>query len=152
MIKGVSPFFLFQVLGFHFTTGTDTAPQFLSFEAKLFRHLPLTLAAIYIVILISIVIAGSVRAVFKWLSKVITRLRLLVLLRAVIGFKISSQLFSQREAKSKPIITHTRDLSRALSKLQVIAKNSDSFIALFAPVMWSDYLRICFSIVIWKTL
>ena len=97
----------------------------------------------------SIVIAGSVRPVFKWLSKVITPLRLL---RAVIGFKISSQLFSQWEAKSKPIITYTRDLSRALRKLQVVAQNSDSFIVQFAPAMWSDYFLICFSIVILKTL
>ena len=66
----------------------------------------------------------------------------------MIGFKISSQLLSQREAKSKPIITHTRDLSRVLGKLQVIAKNSDSFIALFAPVMWRDNFGVCFSIVI----
>ena len=74
------------------------------------------------------------------------------LLSAVIGFKISSQFFSQRETTPKAIPTYTRNLSRALSKLKVIAKNSDSFHALFAPVMWSDYFGICLSIVIRKLL
>ena len=54
------------------------------------------------------------RAVFKWLSKVITLLRLL---RLVIGLKDSRQLFSQRKAKPKPIAPCTRDFSRATSEL-----------------------------------
>ena len=38
------------------------------------------------------------------------------------------------EAKSKPIAPCARDFSRALSKLQVIPRNSDWFTALFVPV------------------
>ena len=45
------------------------------------------------------------------------------------------EFFSQLEAKPKPITTCTRDFFRAFSKLQVIARNSDWFIALFAPVV-----------------
>ena len=72
------------------------------------------------------------RAVFKWLSKIITRLRLL---RLVIGLKESRQFFNQWEAKPKPIAPCTRDFSRASSELQVIARNCDWFIALFVPVV-----------------
>ena len=50
------------------------------------------------------------RAVFKWLSKVITWLRLL---RLMIGLKDSRQFFSQWEAKLKPIAPCMRDFSRA---------------------------------------
>ena len=39
---------------------------------------------------------------------------------------------------------YTRDLSRALSKLQVIAKNSDSFIALFSPVLFGGVVTLVF--------
>ena len=46
------------------------------------------------------------RAVFKWLSKVITWLRLL---RLVIGFKDSHQFFNQWESKPKPTAPCTRD-------------------------------------------
>ena len=58
------------------------------------------------------------------------------------------------EAKPKPIAPCTRDFSRALSKLQVIARNCDWFIALFAPVVIgrSNNLRIGFRTVIWKPL
>ena len=38
-------------------------------------------------------------------------------------------------AKPKPIAPCTRDFSRALSELQVIARNCDWFVVLFAPVM-----------------
>ena len=72
------------------------------------------------------------RAVFKWLSKVITWLRLL---RLVIGLKDSRQFFSQWEAKPKPTAPCSRDFSRASSKLQVIARNCDWFNALFVPVV-----------------
>ena len=72
-----------------------------------------------------------VRVVFKWLSKVITRLRSL---RLVIGLKTSCQYFNQW-GKAKPIAPCTRDSSRALSKSQSIAKNSYLSIALFAPVV-----------------
>ena len=57
------------------------------------------------------------RAIFKWLLKLITWLRLL---RLMIGLKDSGQFFSQWEAKPKPIAACTRDFSRALSRLQVI--------------------------------
>ena len=48
----------------------------------------------------------------------------------------------------------TRAFSRALSKLQVIARNSDWFIALFVPVVIgrSYYFGTGFSTVIWKLL
>ena len=52
-----------------------------------------------------------------------------------IGLKVSRKFFSQLEAKPKPIAPCTRHFSRALSKLQVIARNSDWFIVLFAPVV-----------------
>ena len=57
------------------------------------------------------------RAVFKWLSKVIQWLRLLLLM---IGLKSSRQFFSRWEAKPKPIAPCTRDFSRALSKFQLL--------------------------------
>ena len=92
-----------------------------------------------------------IRAVFKWLSKVITWLRLL---RLVIGLKDSRQFFNQWEAKPKPITPCTRDFSRALSELQVIARIYDWFIALFAPVVTgrSNCFGFGFSTVIWKPL
>ena len=65
------------------------------------------------------------RALFKWMSKVITRLRLL---RPVIGLKIWRQFFNQWEEKQKPI-------SRTLSRLHVIALNSDWHIALSTPLV-----------------
>ena len=73
-------------------------------------------------------------AVFKWLSKVITWLRLLCL---VIGLKDSRQFFNQWESKPKPkpIAPYTCDFSRALSEVQIIARNCDWFIALPAPVV-----------------
>ena len=52
-----------------------------------------------------------VRAVFKWLSKVITWLRLL---RLVIGLKESRQFFNQWEAKPKPITPCACDFSPSL--------------------------------------
>ena len=74
----------------------------------------------------------SYRAIFKWLSKVITWLRLA---RLMIGFKASRQFFSRWEAKPKPIAPGARDFSRPLSKLQIIARNFDWFMALYAPVV-----------------
>ena len=55
------------------------------------------------------------RAVCKWTSKVITRFRSV---RFDVSFKISRQVFIQREAKVKPNATCTRNLSRPLSKSQ----------------------------------
>ena len=72
------------------------------------------------------------RAVFKWLSKEITWLRLL---RIVIGLKDSRKFFNQWEAKTKPIPPCTRDFSRASSELQVIASNGDCCIAPFVPLV-----------------
>ena len=45
---------------------------------------------------------------------------------------------------------YTRDFSRALSKFQIIARNCDWFIALFAPVVigWSNCFGFGFSTVI----
>ena len=66
--------------------------------------------------------------------------------------KDTRQFFNQWEAKPKPIAPCTRDFSRASSELQVIARNSDSFMALFVPVVigQSDYLGFGFSTVIWN--
>ena len=93
----------------------------------------------------------TLRAVFKWLSKVITWLRLL---RLVIGLKVSRQFLNQWETKPKPIALCTRDFSRALSELQAIPRNCDWFITLFAPVVIgrSNWFGFGFSIVIWKPL
>ena len=45
-------------------------------------------------------------------------------------------VFSANEQQNqKPIAPCTRDCSRALSKLQVIARNCDWFIPLFVPVV-----------------
>ena len=90
-------------------------------------------------------------AVFKWLSKVFTWLRLLWL---VIGIKESRQFFNQWESKPKPIAPRTRDFSRASSKLQVIPRNCDWFIALPAHIVigWSNCFDFGFSTVIWKPL
>ena len=91
------------------------------------------------------------RAVFNWLSKVVTWLRLL---RLVIGLKDSRQFFNQWEAKPKQTAPCTRDFSRATSELQVIARNCDWFITLFAPVVIgrSNCFGFGFSTVIWKPL
>jgi len=76
------------------------------------------------------------------------------LLRLVIGLKDSRQFFNQWEVKPKPkpIAPWTRDFSRASSELQVIARNSDWFLALFLPVVigQSDYFGFGFSTVIWN--
>ena len=53
----------------------------------------------------------------------------------MIGFKVSGEFFNQLEAKPKPIALCTHEFSRALSKSQVIARNSDWFTALFAPAV-----------------
>ena len=100
---------------------------------------------------ISVIAVITVRAVFKWVSKVITWLRLL---RLVIGLKDSRQFFNQWESKPKPIAPCTRDFSRAFSKFQIIARNYDWFIALFAPVVIgrSNCFGFGFATVIWKPL
>ena len=48
----------------------------------------------------------------------------------------------------------SRDFSRASREFQVIARNSDWFMALFVPVVigQSDYFGFSFSTVIWKAL
>ena len=53
----------------------------------------------------------------------------------MIGLKDSRHFFNQWEAKPKPIAPRARDFYRALSELQVIARNGDWFIALSAPVV-----------------
>ena len=89
------------------------------------------------------------RAVFKWLSKVITWLRLR---RLVIGLKHSRQFFNLWEAKPKPIAPYVRDFSRASSELQIIARNCDWLMELFVPVVIgrSNCFGFGFSTVIWK--
>ena len=61
-------------------------------------------------------------------------------------------IFQSMRSKTKIKINRSLEarLSRASSKLQVIVRNSDWFIALFAPVVigWSDYYGIGFSTVI----
>ena len=68
--------------------------------------------------------------------------------------KESRQFFNQWEAKPKPIAPCTRDFSRASSELQVIARNCDWFMALFAPAVigGSNCFGFGFSTVIWKPL
>ena len=44
-------------------------------------------------------------------------------------------VFQPMKRKPKPIAPCTRDFSRALSELQIIARNCDWFIALFVPVV-----------------
>ena len=58
-----------------------------------------------------------IRAVFKWLSKVITWLWLL---RLVIVLKDSPQFFNQWDEKPKPIAPCTHDFSHASSEFQVL--------------------------------
>ena len=78
-------------------------------------------------------------------AEVNTRLQLL---RLVIGLKDSRQFFNQ--SKPKPIAPRTRDSSRALSELQVVARYCDWFNALFAPVVIgrSSYFGFSFTTVI----
>ena len=75
---------------------------------------------------------------------------------AILGdwLKDSCQFFNQWEAKPKPIAPSTRDFSRALSELQVIARNCDWLIALPARVVIgrSNCFGFGFSTVIWKPL
>ena len=68
--------------------------------------------------------------------------------------KISRHFYNQWESAPKPIAPLTRYFSRVFSKLQVIPRNSDWFIALFTPVVIgpSNYFSIDFSMVIWKPL
>ena len=64
------------------------------------------------------------------------------------GLKISRQFFNQLE--EKPIAPCPRDFSCALSKLQVIARNSDWFIALFSLFMidQSNHIGVVFLTVV----
>ena len=52
--------------------------------------------------------------------------------------------FNQCEAKPKPkpIAQYTRHFSRASSELQVIARNCDWFISMFAPVVISGVIAL----------
>jgi len=94
---------------------------------------------------------SNIRAVFKWLSKVITWLRLP---RLVIGLKDSRQYFNQWEAKPKSISPCTRHFSRDSGELQVIGRNYDWFIELSVPgvIGRSNCFGFGFSTVIWKPL
>ena len=63
-------------------------------------------------------------------------------------------LFQPMRSKTKPIAPCTNEFSRALSKLQVTAGNSDWFTALFASVVTGrgDSFEIGFSATNWKPL
>lgn len=68
---------------------------------------------------------------------------------------VASLFFSKWEAKSKAIAPCTGYFFRVLSKLQVLSRNSDWFIALFSPVVIgrsSFFELIGFTIVTWKPL
>ena len=82
----------------------------------------LTLICSLNVWLLGKVTPNTLRAVFKWLSKVITWLRSLPL---VIDWKDPRPFFNQWEAKPKPIAPYTRHFYSALSELQVISRNCD---------------------------
>ena len=89
------------------------------------------------------------RVVFKGLSKVITRLRCYAwwLLKSL------APVFYPKRSKTNRTLC-TRDFPHAFSKLQLISRNFDWFIALPAPVLIGRnyYLGIGFSTVIWKPL
>ena len=71
----------------------------------------------------------------------------------VIAIATDSRQFSnQWEAKLKAIVLCTRDFSRAFSDIEVIARNSDWFVTLSAPVVIgrSNCFRFAFSTVILK--
>ena len=92
------------------------------------------------------------REVFKLLSKGDTRFGFS---RLIIGVRIMCQFsINERRKPAKPITPFTRDFSRALSMLHVIARNSDWFIALSSLVVIgrSYFFGNSFSIVIWKPL
>ena len=59
-------------------------------------------------------------------------------------------VFSPMRSKAKTIAPCKRDFPGALSKLKIVARNSDWYIALFAPVVIcrSNYFGIAFSAVI----
>ena len=60
----------------------------------------------------------------------------MIVIATVSGWlKSLALVFCQLEAKPKPIAPCARDFSRALSKLQVIARNSDWFTGFFVPVV-----------------
>ena len=75
-------------------------------------------------------------AVYSWLSKLMTRLRLLCF---VIVSKVLYQLFKYWEPK--PIASCTWDFSGSLSKLQVISRNSFWFNALLAEDKITDNIH-----------
>ena len=85
------------------------------------------------------------RAIFKPVKD--TDIIKQLLLHLVIVWKIVDQCFKQWEAKHQ-----NHNFPGGLSKLQVIARNSDWFIVLFAPVVisHSNYFWYWFSTVIWK--
>ena len=64
--------------------------------------------------------------------------------------KSVAPVFQPMRSKAKPIAPCARDYALALSKLQVIVRNSDWFITLFAPVVigLNDYFCFGFSKVI----
>ena len=99
---------------------------------------------IIIIIIIIIIInitstTVSTRAIFKWMTRAITPFAIATLV---------AQLCNHRKANAKPIAHCTRIFPRALSKLQVIDRNSDWFIA-HVEINLSNYFAIGFSTVIY---
>ena len=93
----------------------------------------------------------QLRAVFKWLLKVITWLRLL---RLVIRLQISRQFFSQLDAKPKPIAPFTHDFFPRFAQvtsycLEFWLVHRAVCSCVIGP---SNYYGFGFSIVIWKPL
>ena len=66
--------------------------------------------------------------------------------------KVSRQFSNQWETEPKPSAPCTRSFSRALSKLQVIARDSDWFNVRFAPVAIGRSNYFGFSTVTWLPL
>ena len=88
------------------------------------------------------------RAVFKWLSQVITRLRLL---RLVIGSKDTRQFFKQWEAKPKPIASFPA-LRASYRWLPGIVIGSSRCLFLLWSIGRSNCFGFGFSPVVWKAL
>ena len=71
-----------------------------------------------------------------------------------VDYAIAIATLSNWLKRVAPVFQPIRSKTRALSKLEVIARNSDWFIALFAPVMIDrrSYFGSVFLTVIWKPL
>ena len=95
------------------------------------------------------------RAIFKWMFKIIARLRLL---RLMTGLRISRQFFNQWQAKSNQL-HHVRAIFPALSVSyrKLLGTCSDWFIALFVSVAisrrsyWAPSIRAKIPVSVFRT-